>query len=83
MRYLNKSGGSKQKQTTALHQGWKWAFIESVHERTGHSTCYLTDFFQTFTVYLLRVVVNIPSQTLIFSPGRRRCAHSDCVASLS
>ena len=25
-RYLNKSGGSKQKQTTALHQGWKWAF---------------------------------------------------------
>ena len=27
-RYLNKRGGSKQRQTTALHQGWKWAFKE-------------------------------------------------------
>ena len=33
-RDLNKSGGSKQKQTTALHQGWKWAF-----NRACYATC--------------------------------------------
>ena len=31
-------------------------------------TCFVTDFFQIFAVYLVRAVENIRSQTVIFSP---------------